>query len=51
MSMISKRRGVSKRVFLEKEKAPYQRTGYHIGFNGHRSGYLALYETQAGGPM
>ena len=25
----------------------YQRTGYHIGFNGRSSGYLVLYEAQA----
>ncbi|NBK80684.1 hypothetical protein D5272_19650, partial [bacterium D16-76] len=25
----------------------YQRTGYHIGFNGRSSGYLVLYEAEA----
>lgn len=25
----------------------YQRTGYHIGFNGRNAGYLVLYEAQA----
>ena len=29
----------------------YQRTGYHIGFNGRSSGYLVLYEAQANNPV